>query len=88
MNGARLLTQWENRVRREAKAEGKAEGMLEGEARGKEGLRTAVVTICEVLGIAISPTRQTQLEAMGVDELEALCRALPARRRWPRRGER
>jgi hypothetical protein len=73
MNGARLLTQWENRVRRE------------GEARGEaKGLRTAVVTACELLGIPLSPARQARLAAMGVDELEALRRALQEQRRWPR----
>jgi flagellar biosynthesis/type III secretory pathway protein FliH len=89
MNSARLVTQWENRLRREGKAEGKAEGLREGEARGKaEGLRRAVEALCGVLGIALPPARQARLAAMGVDELEALCQALQQQRRWPRRGER
>jgi hypothetical protein len=85
MNSARLVTQWENRLRREAKAEGKAEGIAEGKA---EGLRRAVEALCGVLGIALPPTRQARLAAMGVDELEALCQTLQQQRRWPRRGER
>jgi putative restriction endonuclease len=72
----------------EGRAEGKAEGKLEGRAEGKregraEGLRTAVADLCELLGIALSPSRQARLEAMGVDELEALRLALKRTRRWP-----
>jgi hypothetical protein len=65
-------------------AEGKAEGLAEGKAEGKaEGLRMGIVAICKGFGIALTPTRRARLEAMGVAELEALCRALPQQGRWP-----
>jgi hypothetical protein len=70
--------------RRRGKAEGEARGLHEGEARG---LRTAIVTICEASGIALTAARRARLAAMGADELAALCRALSAQRRWPRRRE-
>ncbi|HEU4532964.1 MAG TPA: hypothetical protein VFS00_02555, partial [Polyangiaceae bacterium] len=85
--------QWERRLLRKGKAEGiaegKAEGIAEGIAEGKaEGLRQAVVALCDVLGIALTPARSARLEAMALDELEALCQTLRQERRWPRRGER
>jgi hypothetical protein len=61
-------------------AEGEAKGRAEGKA---EGLRTAVGDLCELLGIALGAARRAQLEAMGVDELEALRQALKQPRRWP-----
>jgi hypothetical protein len=58
--------------------------VAEGKAEGKaEGLRTGVVAICEGFGITLTAARRARLEAMGVDELEALCRALAQQRRWP-----
>jgi Uma2 family endonuclease len=76
----------------EGKAEGEARGLREGEAKGlregeAKGLRTAIVTICEASGIALTAARRARLAAMGADELAALCRVVSAQRRWPRRGE-
>jgi predicted DNA-binding protein (UPF0251 family) len=39
--------------------------------------------LCELLGIALGAARRARLEAMGVDELEALRLALKQTRRWP-----
>lgn len=60
----------------QGRAEGKAEGII-------EGLQTAVLDLCELLGIKLGAARRTQLEAMNVDELEALRLALKQNRRWP-----
>jgi hypothetical protein len=62
--------------RAEGKAEGKAEGII-------EGLQTAVLDLCELLGIKLGAARRTLLEAMNVGELEALRLALKQNRRWP-----
>jgi Putative restriction endonuclease len=66
------------------------EAALAGErAEGKaEGLRQAVVALCDVLGIALTPTRRAGLDAMGAGELAALCEVLRRERRWPQRRER
>jgi predicted transposase/invertase (TIGR01784 family) len=69
------------------KAEGLREGLREGEAKGKaEGLRAAVLDLCELLNVKVGPKRRTQLEAMGVGELETLRLALKQTRRWPSLG--
>jgi hypothetical protein len=76
MNSERLLQQWERRLRREGKVEGKAEGKA-------EGLRVAVLDLCEAFGIALGATERARLEAMALDELEALRQALKSTKRWP-----
>jgi HEPN domain-containing protein len=74
----------EARGREEGKAEGLREGELRGEARGKaEGLRAAVLDLCEAFGIAPTDEQRARLGAMGVDEIEALRRAIKLARRWP-----
>ncbi|HEU4408756.1 MAG TPA: HEPN domain-containing protein [Polyangiaceae bacterium] len=60
------------------------EGEARGEARGREaGLRTAVLDLCEVLGLAPTEGQRARLEAMGLGELEALRGEIKRRRRWP-----
>jgi HEPN domain-containing protein len=60
------------------------EGLREGEARGKaEGLRAAVLDLCEAFGLEPTGAQRAQLEAMGVNELEALRAALKQHKRWP-----
>ncbi|HEU4404166.1 MAG TPA: HEPN domain-containing protein [Polyangiaceae bacterium] len=69
---------------REGEARGKAEGLREGEAKGEaRGLRAAVLDLCEAFGIEPTGEQHARLEAMGVDELEALRRELKQTRRWP-----
>jgi hypothetical protein len=56
----------------------------EGEARGRaEGLRKAIVDLCDVLGVAVGPERQARLDVLSADELDALRLALKQYRRWP-----
>ncbi|HEU4408283.1 MAG TPA: hypothetical protein VFS43_23675, partial [Polyangiaceae bacterium] len=64
--------------------EGKQEGLREGEAKGKaEGLRAAVLDLCEAFGVEPTRAQRAALEAMGSGELEALRQALKQQRRWP-----
>lgn len=61
-----------------------------GENRGLEkglewGLRVVVADLCEAFGIELGATRQTELEAMGLADLEALRATLKQTRRWPAR---
>jgi hypothetical protein len=72
MNSERLVERWESRLRQEGEAKGKA-----------EGLRAAVLDLCEAFGIALGPKRHAQIRAMGLDELEALRKVLKRRRCWP-----
>ncbi|HEU4409987.1 MAG TPA: Uma2 family endonuclease [Polyangiaceae bacterium] len=67
-------------VRAEGEARGEARGLREGEARG---LRAAVLDLCELLGLEVAGEQRARLEAMGVDELEALRQAIKQQRRWP-----
>jgi uncharacterized protein len=61
-----------------------AEGLREGEARGKaEGLRAAVLDLCEAFGLEPTGEQRAALEAMGVGELEALRAAIKQTKRWP-----
>jgi hypothetical protein len=56
----------------------------EGEARGRaEGLRAAVVDVCEALGVELGPERLASLKALGPLELDALRAGLKLHRRWP-----
>lgn len=57
-----------------------AEGERKGEAKG---LHAAVLDACEFLDIVPSEAQRSQLETMGVDELETLRRELKQTRRWP-----
>ncbi|HEU4535084.1 MAG TPA: hypothetical protein VFS00_13245, partial [Polyangiaceae bacterium] len=68
MNTERWVAQWERRLLHQGKA---------------EGLRVAVLDLCELLGIEPGPAERERLEAMGLDELEALRRAVKQERRWP-----
>jgi len=78
---------WES-AKRDARGEGKEEGLREGEARGEargreEGLRLAILDLCEAFAIEVGPERQAQLGAMGAGELEALRQGLKRAKRWP-----
>lgn len=55
------------------------QGLREGE---RQGLRQAILDMCEVLGIALDPERQHALEAMDLPELQALRHQLKSTRRW------
>ena len=48
----------------------------------RQGLRTGVLTLCEVLGLGIDKDRRTELDAMGVPELEALTQRLKSTHAW------
>jgi hypothetical protein len=44
--------------------------------------REAIVDLCEVLEIELTPERRAQLEAMGAEELVALRARIKAARAW------
>ena len=66
---------WEQ-AKRETATEAKAAGV-------REGLRAAVVDLCEVLGIEVTEERKARLEALDVAGLEALRLHLKQHRSWP-----
>jgi hypothetical protein len=70
---------WEQ-ARRETAAEAKETGRREGEERG---LRTAVETACELLGIELTEARTTYLNSLNTVGLEALRIHLKKIRSWP-----
>jgi hypothetical protein len=48
-----------------------------------EGLRQAVLDLCELLELEVTPARRARLEAMDVDALNRMREALKAQRHWP-----
>jgi hypothetical protein len=57
---------------------------LEGERDGKrEGLRQAVVDLCEVLGLELDEPRRVRLDSLDLDALEALRLHIKRSRAWP-----
>jgi hypothetical protein len=48
-----------------------------------EGLRQAVLDLCEVLDLEVTPARRARVEAMDVDALNRTREALKAQRQWP-----
>jgi hypothetical protein len=60
-------------------------GLEQGREQGLErGLRLAVLDLCELLGVVPTDAQRARLDAMRVDELEALRQALKQTRRWPK----
>jgi predicted transposase/invertase (TIGR01784 family) len=67
-----------------ARKEGEAKGRVEGEAKGRvEGRVEAIESLCEVLGIEITPARRAAIERLDADGLAALLGALRQKRAWP-----
>jgi hypothetical protein len=63
---------------------GRAEGLDLGLTRGRaEGLRTAVVVLCEAYGVALDDTRARWLADASADALDAALAKLRATRAWP-----
>ena len=58
--------------REDGEAKGRVEGRAEGEAKGRESLRTAVDTICELLGVELDEERKNTLWRLDVDGLTSL----------------
>jgi hypothetical protein len=55
-----------------------------GEAQGYDrGLREAILDLCEMLELEVTPERRARLEGAGTEELRALRAALKSRRQWP-----
>ena len=59
-----------------ARAEGLAEGRI-------EGLRVAIESMAELLGIALSSKQRGQLETMSAEELQQLADHVRRERQWP-----
>ena len=89
----RELALWETRrqeglAREEGRQEGermgekrgRAEGRVEGEA---SGLRQAVLTACELVGIEVDARRQAEIDSLEADGLAKLLARLRQDRCWP-----
>lgn len=73
-----------NSIYTAGKAAGRAEGLDLGLTRGRaEGLRTAVVVLCEAYGVALDDTRARWLDDASADALDAALTQLRATRAWP-----
>ena len=57
-----------------------AHGRAEGEA---SGLRQAVLTACELLGLEIDAQHQAEIDSLDTDGLERLLTTLRQNRSWP-----
>lgn len=81
----RLSPQEAFRLKDEATWEiAKQEAREEGETLGKaEGLREAVLSLCKVFGVILTPNQQTHLAAMDSQQLPPLLQQLGQTRRWP-----
>ncbi len=65
------------------KAEGREIGKAEGHERGlRQGRMDAIVAVCEVVGVELTPTRRQHLERAGLDELDQLLQTLRQTRSW------
>ncbi len=64
-------------------AKGEALGIAKGEAIAHATARTAVLDLCEVLGIELTNDQRERLDALSLAELEALRLAIKRDRRWP-----
>jgi predicted transposase YdaD len=60
-------------------AEGKQEGRQEGK---QEGLQQAILDLCEVMGIELTPQRRAQLEQLDLAQLHQLRAHLKSTRTW------
>ena len=62
---------------------GEAQGFERGEAQGfGRALRQALVSLCRALDIELTPARQTALDTMDADGLQALLDRITAQRCW------
>jgi len=67
-----------------AEKRGKERGEERGLRLGEErGLRQAIHDLCDVLGIPLTDARSAALEAMSLEELDALRQKLKQARAWP-----
>ena len=71
-----------------AREEGLREGIEKGIEKGieegrKEGCTAAILALCEVFEIEISPARHERLQAAELPELERLLSTLRCKRQWP-----
>jgi hypothetical protein len=57
-----------------------AEGKQEGE---RKGLQLAIMDLCEVLGIELTPERGAQIEQLDPSQLSQLRTHLKSARTWP-----
>jgi hypothetical protein len=56
----------------------------EGHDAGQRGaLRLGILDLCESFGVSLSPERLSEIDAMGVPQLDELRLALKRDRRWP-----
>ena len=62
--------------------EGRDEGRVEGRV---EERRLAILDLCELLGIDVTPERRRDVESLDLDGLDALRLHLKAQRAWPSR---
>lgn len=70
--------------RQEGREEGRQEGRDEGRQEGQAaGLRTAIESVCEVLGIEVTPRRQARLGSLSCVELGDLLSRIRNDRTWP-----
>ncbi len=61
-----------------------AEGRQEGEQQGlQQGLQQAIMDLCEVLGIELTPERKAQIEQLDTTQLSQLRTHLKSARAWP-----
>ena len=61
-----------------------AEGKQEGERNGlQQGLQQAIMDLCEILGIELTPERRAQIEQLDPAQLSGLRTHLKSARAWP-----
>jgi hypothetical protein len=85
--GVRSLEQLREEGKLEGREEGKVVGREEGKVVGREegralAARTSIVDLCEAYGIAVSPEQMQQLQAMSLEQLDALRVKVKSERRW------
>lgn len=67
----------------DGKLEGERLGKLEGERLGKQAeARAAVLDLCEVLAVEVTPARKARLEVLELEQLHALREHLKRARTW------
>ena len=56
----------------------------EGEQKGeRKGLQQAIMDVCEILGIELTPERRDQIEQLDAAQLSQLRTHLKSARAWP-----
>lgn len=77
----------EHRLQRavaEAEARAEAKGRADGETKGRaDGIRSSVVELCRVRGIALDDDRQKRIAASTLVELGELLRTIASTGQWP-----